>query len=110
MKLPELTPLTDAIGPHASAGDVFTTLALTGLLAGLKAAPPTESGASQVDDEAGLSDTSRLILSKLGGYAVTLDELLVDTGLPVAELTRQMVELELGGFVSQVPLGYIRSS
>jgi len=57
-----------------------------------------------------VSETGQVILSHLQGYAVGLDELLLLTSIPAAELTGALVELELLRFVEQGPLGYIRTS
>lgn len=59
---------------------------------------------------AAVGETGQLILSHLQGYAVSLDELLLLTALPAAELSGALVELELLRFVEQGPLGYIRTS
>ena len=57
-----------------------------------------------------LSDEAALVLELIGGYPVSVDELLVDTGLEPGQLTRLLVELELAGIVQQGPLGYSRTS
>ena len=57
-----------------------------------------------------LSEDAVLVLAQLQGYPVSLDELLASTGMPTAQLTAAVVELELDGFVAQGPLGYIRTS
>ena len=57
-----------------------------------------------------LSEISQQIVNALHGYAVNLDELLLQTQIPARELTCALVELELLGFVQQGPLGYIRTS
>lgn len=50
------------------------------------------------------------IFNCIGGYPVSLDELCLKTGLQAAQVSTVVVNLELMGFVQQVPLGYIRLS
>ena len=57
-----------------------------------------------------LSGDAALVLELIGGYPVSVDELLLDTGLEPGPLTRLLVELELAGIVQQGPLGYSRTS
>lgn len=48
------------------------------------------------------------LLAHVGADAVTLDELVAQTGQRPPEILAALVELELAGFVEQVPGGYIR--
>ena len=50
------------------------------------------------------------VLTHIQGYAISFDELSACTQFDSARLAGVLVELELGGFVEQGPLGYIRSS
>lgn len=77
--------------------------------AGLEAQPVSADQDVAATVEA-ISETGQAILSHLQGYAVSLDELLLLTAVPAAELTGALVELELHRFVEQGPLGYIRTS
>lgn len=48
------------------------------------------------------------LLAALGSALTTLDQIVATAGLPASRVIGQLVELELGGFVQQVPGGYIR--
>jgi DNA processing protein len=48
------------------------------------------------------------LLDLLGAETATLDELCAASGLPAERLVAGLVELELGGFVEQIPGGYSR--
>ncbi len=48
------------------------------------------------------------LLAAVGSALTTLDQIVATAGLPASRAIGQLVELELGGFVQQVPGGYIR--
>ncbi len=57
-----------------------------------------------------LDRDAQTLLDLINGYPMSLDELIVQSGLQPEHLTRLLVSLELGGFVQQGPLGYSRAS
>ena len=48
------------------------------------------------------------LLGAVGSALTTLDQIMATVGMPAQRVIPQLVELELGGFVQQVPGGYIR--
>jgi DNA processing protein len=48
------------------------------------------------------------LLGAVGSALTTLDQIIAAVGMPAQRVIPQLVELELGGFVQQVPGGYIR--
>lgn len=78
-------------------GDVLEAL-------GMAAAP----GGSR-DEPPGPADPELVrVLAAVEGTLTTLDQILAATRLPAEQAAVALVELELGGFVRQVPGGYIR--
>jgi DNA processing protein len=76
-----------------------------------KNSAPAQTTASRSSvAEAALSAPARRVLALIQGYPMTLDELIIDSGLQASRLTTLLVDLELAGFVQQGPLGYSRSS
>lgn len=60
-------------------------------------------------DQAGPPDADLVrLLDAVGGQVSSLDELVVATGMDARAAAAALVELELAGFVRQVPGGYIR--
>jgi DNA processing protein len=74
------------------------------VLLGLGTETPAAAPAEAVSGDAGR------VLALIGGYPVSMDELMIDTGLEPGHLTRLLVDLELAGIVQQGPLGYSRTS
>ncbi len=48
------------------------------------------------------------LLSAVGCALTTLDQIMATVGMPAQRVIQQLAELELGGFVQQLPGGYIR--
>ncbi|MFU8813755.1 MAG: DNA-processing protein DprA, partial [Pseudomonadales bacterium] len=102
--------LRDGAALVETADDVLDGL---GLQTGLEIASPVVAGAEpQLVDAAPAGPGGRvpaLLLAVLSGAAVaTLDEIVSATGTSAETAAAALVELELGGFVRQVPGGYIR--
>lgn len=85
--------LRDGAALVESAGDVLTAL---GLDPGAPAAPPQ------------VSQALATVLAAMEPGVSTMDQLVAGTGLAAGEIAVRLVELELAGFVQQVPGGYIR--
>jgi DNA processing protein len=66
--------------------------------------PPPKPGA----DLPPLDPALRELLEQIGSELTTLDQLVLWSGCGVATLSHALIELELAGFVEQVPGGYIR--
>lgn len=72
------------------------------------AAERSSGGADPLSSAPADPSLLRVLDAVVGGSVVTLDEIVAVTGAPAAAASASLVELELGGFVRQVPGGYIR--
>ncbi len=82
------------------ANDVFEALAMEHTLS---------AQADAAEQTANLSPEAGDVLAQLSGYPVDVDELVAALHMGSDAVLRALVELELEGIVSRVPLGYIRA-
>ena len=57
-----------------------------------------------------LPDEAQRLLALIHGYPVSLDELVLGSGIELSRVTSLLIELEMAGIVQQGTLGYSRAS
>lgn len=101
----------EALGVEPQLAPEVARVAAVGLADGTGMKLQDEAAATAAragDPEAALSPPQRAVLAALDQTVTSLDRIAAGLQLPVQRLASLLVELELAGFVEQVPGGYIR--